>query len=700
MISIKTKAVYSKPAAPELLRELNIGLPERYRALSEHQALTLKCLRDPDVDIVFNTAMTGDGKSLAAYLPILRANTGDGSVLAMYPTNALIQDQLRQVHNYQRDFGTGKQIEFMDSQRLCELTDEIDYLERKSDAIRHIIQAEILLTNPDIFHYIMNFQYYDPGKAIESLPGKIINYFETFIFDEFHVFQIPQVVAVLNAMLFIYHQTRKQQARKFLFLSATPHQMLRQHLERSGMQYRIVNGTYTHSDEVVPGWRKILNSTVIHFIKQTSDVTIEVWIRENIQAILDFYEQHPGSKGAVIVNSPITAKRIKAFFQELAASGSFSLSFAEHTGLTKEEGALSKDLLIGTSTVDIGVDFAVNFLLFESLDEGAFIQRLGRLGRHDGYTRNGQQFTFKNFVAYAMLPKYSYERLENKLQGKTDLNREELLDLIKGEETDDSQPIFSPVTTFGRYTKQWGVLQTAHILSHTKQQIKSQQEFAHELEDAYNRVFGVEMASIMKHYYARMRDEDGKTILEELISFRGSSPFDCGVYDATDDTFKTYDLFQIIANTDWRLMDQAEFFAQVKKRGLPTTRYDRAIAFLHVSAYHAERENFTFQIRKDLSDYAQDYFHKVVVLKGFQLDMRHQDVNDLKRILRRRKVLCLLSKKDRNEIRLRYKLPRLFPVYALEDERGSVYSVTFGKSALLLETVLGHVPVEHESWIV
>jgi CRISPR-associated endonuclease/helicase Cas3 len=384
----------------------------------------------------------------------------------------------------------------------------------------------------------------------------------------------------------------------------------------------------------------------------------------------------------------------------LAQSGSFPLSFAEHTGLTKEEGALSKDLLIGTSTVDIGVDFEVNFLLFESLDEGSFIQRLGRLGRHDGYERDGQRILFETFAAYAMLPKYSYERLETKLQGKTDLTREELLEAIKGDESKENKPIFSPVAEFKRYTKQWGVLQTAHILNHTKQQIKSQQEFAQELEKAYNRTFGVDMESTIRRYHGRIRDEDGKTIFEELISFRGSSPFDCGVYDATDDTFKTYDLFQIISNTDWQLMEPKEFLSRVEQRGLPTVRYDRAIAFLRVNGYHDERESFTLQIRKDLSDYAQDYFHKVVVLKGFQLDMRHSYVNDIKRILRRRKVLCLLSKKNRNEIRLRYKLPRLFPVYTLEDERGSVYSVTFGKPALLLETVLERVSVEHESWIV
>jgi CRISPR-associated endonuclease/helicase Cas3 len=69
--------------------------------LSHHQALTLKYVQDPDVEVIFNVAMTSDGKSLAAYLPVLKSNKPDESVLAMYPTKELIKDQQRQVEKYQ-----------------------------------------------------------------------------------------------------------------------------------------------------------------------------------------------------------------------------------------------------------------------------------------------------------------------------------------------------------------------------------------------------------------------------------------------------------------------------------------------------------------------------------------------------------------------------------------------------------------------
>jgi CRISPR-associated endonuclease/helicase Cas3 len=61
------KPIYSCPA-DEL--PLGVKLPDGW-SLSWHQVATLEALRDPTIDVVFNTAMTGDGKSLASYLEVL-----------------------------------------------------------------------------------------------------------------------------------------------------------------------------------------------------------------------------------------------------------------------------------------------------------------------------------------------------------------------------------------------------------------------------------------------------------------------------------------------------------------------------------------------------------------------------------------------------------------------------------------------------
>ncbi|GAK61497.1 DEAD/DEAH box helicase-like protein [Candidatus Vecturithrix granuli] len=699
MLTIQTKAVYSKPAGPELMREAGIELPEAYTTLSQHQALTLKYLRDPEIDVIFNTAMTGDGKSLAAYLPVLKAENPEDSVLAMYPTKALIFDQMAQVKKYQQDFHARKSVDYMDADRLDDLMN-LEWIDRRSDAIREAINAEILLTNPDIFHYIMSFKYQDFGKTAEHLVAKIIQYYKTYVFDEFHVFQVPQVVAVLNAMLFIYHQTRNQIRRKFLFLSATPHPMLCEKLRRSGMRYEIITGEYRHADEAIPGWRKILNSTTINLVKSGDGASIEDWVRKNLQQILDFYQRNPGAKGAIIVNSPMTAKRLKRYFQELAETGTSPLSVAENTGLTKDQDSFVKDLLIGTSTVDIGVDFEINLLIFESLDQGTFIQRLGRLGRHNGYYKHGTFIPFTEFIAYAMLPRYGYERFETNLNGRSELTREELLDLIKGEGPGNQKAVFIQATDFAAYTKRWGVLQTAHVLHKVKHEVKSQQQFAQELEKAYNAVFDVEMDAVIKRYYAVINADDGKAQFKELMSFRGTSPFDCGVYDATDQTVKTYNIFQILANTHCQPLSKEEFLEKLAQRDIPPSRYEYVSLYVQVNAYHDERENFTLKLRKDLSDCSKDYFHKVIVIKGFFVDVRNAWMNDINRILRKQPVVCILSRLNREEIKRKYRLPPLFNVYKVLDEEGSEYSAAFGKEALLLETILQHVKTESEFWIV
>jgi CRISPR-associated endonuclease/helicase Cas3 len=100
-------------------------------------------------------------------------------------------------------------------------------------------------------------------------------------------------------------------------------------------------------------------------------------------------------KGAVILNSIASVKRLVPIFQELFHP--HGLSVGENTGLSSQQtklASLETDLVFGTSTIDIGVDFKINFLIYESSDAGNFIQRLGRLGRHDSFQRHGETISF------------------------------------------------------------------------------------------------------------------------------------------------------------------------------------------------------------------------------------------------------------------------------------------------------------------
>jgi CRISPR-associated endonuclease/helicase Cas3 len=153
---ITLKPVYSSSAAdiPD-----DVQLPDGW-VLSWHQVETLKALRDPDVDVVFNTAMTGDGKSLAAYLEVLQ---GECSVIGLYPTNELARDQEHQTIDYIAKFKPSHDPRVVRlSGAELEIYAENEGLRKSSAITTRTSQSEVLLTNPDIFHYLHRGAYLTP----------------------------------------------------------------------------------------------------------------------------------------------------------------------------------------------------------------------------------------------------------------------------------------------------------------------------------------------------------------------------------------------------------------------------------------------------------------------------------------------------------------------------------------------------------
>jgi CRISPR-associated endonuclease/helicase Cas3 len=69
---ISLKSVYSRTVpTPEELK-----IPSIF-SLHWHQVETYKALCDPDIEVIINTAMTGDGKSLAAFLAAMTKQEGN-----------------------------------------------------------------------------------------------------------------------------------------------------------------------------------------------------------------------------------------------------------------------------------------------------------------------------------------------------------------------------------------------------------------------------------------------------------------------------------------------------------------------------------------------------------------------------------------------------------------------------------------------
>jgi CRISPR-associated endonuclease/helicase Cas3 len=106
------------------------------------------------------------------------------------------------------------------------------------------------------------------------------------------------------------------------------------------------------------------------------------------------------------------------------------------------------------------VDFDINLLIFEVIDAGTFLQRLGRLGR----VRQGE-IPFDTYQAYALLPGRSpwiCARLTQELRdrgiGEGDsVDRQDTLASVV-------QAAFPLRENFVSYARRWGVLQGAHVI--------------------------------------------------------------------------------------------------------------------------------------------------------------------------------------------------------------------------------------------
>ena len=685
MNPIKVLPVYSRLSQSEPIADIPTEL-----SLREHQVKTFDAIRDPDIDVVFNTAMTGDGKSLAAYLSAL---TEGKAILAMYPTNELIKDQKRQVQDYCQWFARHIACDKMFSERLSELRTELTDLRGQKAAIEHLaLKNPILLTNPDIFNLIANFHYLNPEyENPDQLVQHIIDYYDLFVFDEFHIYDVSQVISVLTTMLYFIEQGRgKFEKKKFVFLSATPNPLLLNCLEKANLRYEIIEGSYHHDSLGSPDWSRICAPFDLHF--HATGRQTEEWVENHYQQIAKWFDENPSSRGAIIVNSVAAAKRICAFLKERNEAGDFLLSVGENTGLSNQEerrfALHESDLLIGTSTVDVGVDFKINFLVFEAMDSGSWIQRLGRLGRHSEYEKpDGTVMKFDRFVAHSLLPKYVYERAEQIIPSNSEIDKETLIDLMRNEV--EEKRVFSPINDFRNYRKSWGWLHASHIIN-TLGHPRLRENYASEREkltQVYSDIFETDIEMRSTKWYFAVKKNQPEIIDAGVIRFRGETPFTCGILDKTDGKIKDYNLLWVLQNAEVEYMEKTDFKRECQIQKVPFRRFQYVDVYLRLHEYRSERERFHLtQKRKIREQFTDTCYRQLHTLKGFEIDGNFSEINKINRWLSVKPLLCLIRKEPVSDLRRRLRLPPMFSIFRLIDQDGDEFSVVFSKDALLLRS--------------
>lgn len=626
--------------------------------VSWHQQQTWDLLSDPTVDAVINIAVTGDGKSYAAF-----GAYPDGGVMALYPTNELVRDQQRQLQTYQQRHRV-QRLTGWDLEQWARAAKQ-----SKSETLIDLSDADVLLTNPDLFYYLHQGNYLKDflkqgmGDRVD-LWRQIDERFQAIVFDEFHLYQPSQVSGVLNTLLL----TRSIGINhKYIFLSATPHKHLIRCLELAGLNYRIVQGAYSADQRI--GYRQISQPIQLRLKPQERG---ERWIEDNQQEILDFFLEHPGSKGAIILNSIAAVKRTRRRLAELFKPHGFTVT--ENTGFTGQEEAakaIEGDLVVGTSTLDVGVDFRINYLLFEGHDAPSFVQRLGRLGRHSG---------FDIYEAIAFVPRYFVERMQ--LYCPSEVDRPTFNQLVFGQHR--------KVNQFTQYYKRWSPVQAIVVgqqLIHKDLEDRYKPNariYSQHCEKLYGQSFQTIHAQIMQWKSEAAALRTSNLIVQEARSFRGTSSLQAAVIDATgkSERLTTYSLPGILSNYRYEVLSKKDFGSNSPSFVEHCQFYFKVLDILEKRRFW----NFYLDEWK-----AKTLASKVLVLTGLTTD-EDGSGNQVSNVLRKTPLVAFIAPQRADDLRLRLRLPLHFPLYDLKvnpHDRYHYFSIAFDQAALMLDAYLG-----------
>lgn len=643
--------------------------------LSTHQAQTCAEIQSGQADIIFNTAATGDGKSLGAYLPSL-LDPGF-RVMGLYPTIELTEDQYTQQQGYHKLFklDAGDRVDRLFGEELArrvKAEDSHRFLELRQ-AIYH---KPILLTNPDIFHYITHYQYRHPAYGTDELPTILAEWPDLWVFDEFPIFGAHQEAAVLNSLSLI--RNSQQLPKRFLFTSATPKPEFVEYLQRANFTVRQIEGTY--ANRPTPGYRPILQPTELEFV-QLRDTDTFHWLTDTVSQLRSHLTAESCGRGLIVLNSVALAARVTPHLQELLPD----VAVREISGRidrktrSRIQAELQQSpqpvLVVGTSAVDVGVDFQIHLLICESSDSATVIQRLGRLGRHPG---------FSSYRAFVLVPGHApwiMSRLEERLDSELPIDRATLNDAIRY--------AFDSPQDFQEYRQCWGALQVQGMLDRMRiANPRVTQTTRDRIGENLKHVYGDKLESKRKAWFALGNSPKGKAIQSELLRFRGSSALQAGVWDGV--RFYIYDLLRLIPYVTADVIDRAAFLEAATSAGYGEEAFPEPYlqAYLRVREWTRDRAEISLHCNRR-SERLQ--VGELVLLDRLRI-LGHPQ-SDLETCLSRRKLLAFLvpvEKRRSNshwDVSRKLNLTPLFGLYRLVDASEEAYACAFNQDALLLKAL-------------
>jgi hypothetical protein len=220
------------------------------------------------------------------------------------------------------------------------------------------------------------------GLRYHAEPLEALRRYQTLIVDEFHLYQ---GIELSHALIMVALARGFGIFRRLVLLSATPDPEVAALLEQAVAPtvIRSDEGAYASSGS----WRVAVHGVKVRPIELTGGDPVEtllseaVSLRSDLERLRREIPEDNYLPAVVIVNSVVNAIRLE---DRLVEAGFSRDSLAVIRGLSNRaiRDTKGKLLALGTSAIEVGVDFHCDYLLFEASEAASFLQRFGRVGRH------------------------------------------------------------------------------------------------------------------------------------------------------------------------------------------------------------------------------------------------------------------------------------------------------------------------------
>lgn len=660
----------------------------------EHQVESERLIKDCQSLFLYNHSPTGSGKTISWLKPVLDAKM---KVIAVYPTNALVIDQKKQVDEMIRRFRYNPReyhVQAITSDLLNEekklYPDEIGL--RKGQLLNRIIRKGrgrglILLTNPDILTLALKDAYYEHNirEAVRSV--------DMIVVDEFHLASVKQS----DMLLFMMHEInedKRSHLSKFVFLSATPNHSIVERAIRVGLNVKVLNDksmplSCSSGRPVLPRLKLEIRSGAIY-------KTYEL-IKDDLDYFVEFCKQSrsdgKNARTVFIVDGIYEVDEIFNILSEALTK----LRIERVDGLhpATRDKLDNFDVLVSNSSVEVGIDFDVDRLVFSGYSKSKLLQRIGRL-------RNKPAEMICDAICF--VPDVLYDHLKGQNRS---LTREELvyhLEKVMSSEQDLSlySKMYSPVEAW-LYSKSRIDGETWTDKNGNEHHTKGMPESIQRSE------FFRLLALIEKHFLEQEIDGqkldqlkyESDRLKGGLLSYRGDS-LQALMFDATDSNLKLYDLMYLLRRGNVEFMSAQRFTRRLRETfGVDYDAdiklvYDYKKSFAAVFCwYHGTIGDETRKVvfkgdsgshYKKIMFNSDDRARKPRMVSGFKVETEPTipTLSSLNDTLSEFEIFARLIEQDSFSLKTKFRLGDIFYLYPYSGGR----SVSFGHNALYIDCLI------------